>query len=85
MKRYFALMLAAATVPTLTHAQDPKDMIQPMVQSFGYTCGQVLHSIPYEGTSQKFDLVCSTNANGSGPELTYVIDLSTGSIVITPK
>lgn len=85
--RSFTLALIAATyaLPVLAQNQDPQEMIVKLVQAYGHTCGKALHTVPHDGTNQTFDLVCAANANGSGAEHTYVIDLSSGSIVVTPK
>lgn len=80
-----AILSTFTALPVLAQDQDPQQMIVPLVQAYGHTCGKALYTVPHDGTNQIFDLVCSANANGSGAEHTYVIDLSTGSIVVTPK
>ena len=80
-----AILSTFTALPALAQDQDPQQMIVSLVRAYGHSCGKVLYTVPHDETNQIFDLVCSTNANGSGAEHTYVIDLSTGSIVVTPK
>ncbi len=79
------VIVALSAGAAFSQAGDPQQMIVPMVQSFGYPCGKALYTVPHNSTNQTFDLVCSENANGSGAEHTYVIDLSTGTLTVTPK
>lgn len=82
----FVTLLIATTIAFPSLAQeDSVQMVESLVKAYGHACGKALHTIPHDNSNQIFDLVCATNADGSGAENVYVVDLSGGAISITAK
>ncbi len=85
-----ALTFAISTLPALAEtdkaAQEAqyRKAVSTFITLQGFPCGAVL-TVAQREEPNAFDVVCSTNEDGSGVELAYFFQLINGGAVVKPQ